>query len=539
MAQDLIPAGSYYSPAGFASAGKGGWEAVRQLLFVIFKWRRLIFWLCLLFPAAVAVGLMLQPTVRRANSAIMIKSDRIPLQMTGANLAGNSRWTYSAQAMQSEVRLFESRRVLEPVAKKLLSLPPSEAPPEGIRVWISAAVRAVKSAVGLEPPPKTEAEKIDEMITRLRDATSAIPITDTNVIRISHFAPDADVAVRNLELILKHYLDEQADMQTGADSLPKYFEQEKRRVETQLTNAEQALEKWQAENHAVSVDEQISNGLKLLNHRETALKETEEQYDATLAKVAVINKQLNALPKRVLVAQERVQNPVVAKVQERLMVAEVTRRDLLQRYTEKSRQVQDANIQIELLTKELNEAQKQDVIGRETTEINPLHANLERDLAVAQAQLQSLGAQKETLRRQLRETSQDLAVLRQNKAEWGRLSRVVNVYKESFAMYGKKLEEARMATGQTREQLAQGMIIAHPTAAPPEGLMDELVLVLAASLVGLALGTAIAFGIEMLNNSMRTQTDVEHYLGLPMLAAVPELPLRPLLPPPSHYGDLS
>jgi uncharacterized protein involved in exopolysaccharide biosynthesis len=539
MAQDLIPASSYYSPAGFAAGGKGGWEAVRQLLFVIFKWRRLIFWLCLLFPAAVAVGLLLQPTVRRANSAIMIKGDRIPLQMTGANLAGNSRWAYSAQAMQSEVRLFESRRVLEPVAKKLLSLPAAEAPPQGIRVWISAALRAVKSAVGLEPPPKTEAEKIDEMITRLRDATSAIPITDTNVIRISHFAPDPDVAVRNLELILKHYLDEQADMQTGADSLPKYFEQEKRRVETQLANAEQTLEKWQAENHAVSVDEQISNGLKLLNHRETALKETEEQFEATLAKVAVINKQLNSLPKRVLVAQERVQNPVVAKLQERLMVAEVTRRDLLQRYTEKSRQVQDANIQIELLTKELNEAQKQDVIGRETTDINPLHANLERDLAVSQAQLQSLGAQKETLRRQLRETSQDLAVLRQNKAEWGRLSRVVNLYKESFAMYGKKLEEARMATGQAREQLAQAMIIAHPTAAPPDGLIEDLVMVLAASLVGLALGTAIAFGIEMLNNSMRTQADVEHYLGLPMLAAVPELPLRPLLPPPSHYGELS
>jgi uncharacterized protein involved in exopolysaccharide biosynthesis len=536
MAQDLLP---FYATEGAVPQSKGGWEAARQLLFVVFKWRRLILWLCLLFPAGVVVGLTLQTENRRANSAIMLKGDRIPLQMTGANPSDTDRWSYSSQAMLSEVRLFESRLVLEPVAKTLLALPNTQVQSEGIRAWVSFVLRAAKSAIGLAPQPKTEAEKIDETITELRDKTLAIPITDTNVIRVSYFAPTADVAVRNLELILKHYLQTQADLQTGADSLPKYFEQEKLRVDVELAKAEQTLEKWQAENKSVSVDEQISNGLKLLNHRETALRETEEQLEATAAKVAVIKSQLSSLPKRVIVTQERVQNPVISKLQERLVMAEVNRQDLLQRYTENSRQVQDNNSQIALLSKELKDAQKQEIIGRETTEINPLHANLERDLAVSQALLKSLAAQKDTLRKQISETTQDLGVLRQNKVEWSRLSRAVDHYKETFALYGKKLEEARIATGQTREQLAKAMVIAHPTAAPPDTIGDELVLVLSASLVGLAFGIAIAFGMEMLNNSMRTQSDIEHYLGLPMLAAVPDLSLPKLLPPPNTSGDLS
>jgi uncharacterized protein involved in exopolysaccharide biosynthesis len=534
MAQDLLPPAYVNTVDSANPGGKGGWEAGKQLLFVVFKWRKLIFWLCLLFPGGVTLGLILQPTVIRANGSIMIKSDRIPLQMTGVNPASNNRWTYSAQVMQSEVRFLESRRVMEPVAKKLLAMPASQKQPEGIRAWLAAQFRAVRDFLGVAPEPKTEAEKIDEMVTRLKNQTMAVPLTDTNIIRLSHFAPTAEVAVRNLELILEHYLDEQAIAQTGADSLPKYFEQEKRRVEAQLAKAEQTLETWQAQNHAVSIDEQITNGLKLLSHRQTALKEAEEQLEATAAKVAVLKSQLNTIPKRVVVMQERVQNPVVAKLQERLVLAEVTRQDLLQRYTENSRQVQDVNSQITLLRKELNEALKQDTLGRETTEINPLYATLERELAVSQALTDSLSAQRDALRKQVHETSQSLPVLRQNKSEWGRLSRAVDLYKESYVLYAKKLEEARMATGQNREQLAQALIIARPTAAPPKSITDDFALILSASLIGLALGVAISFGIEMLNNSMRTRSDVEHYLGLPMLATIPELPLQKLLPPPTR-----
>jgi capsular polysaccharide biosynthesis protein len=53
-------------------------------------------------------------------------------------------------------------------------------------------------------------------------------------------------------------------------------------------------------------------------------------------------------------------------------------------------------------------------------------------------------------------------------------------------------------------------------------------MVLLAAFVGLTLGLAIAFGFEFFNNSLRTQDDAEHYLGLPVLAAIPDLRERPI-----------
>jgi capsular polysaccharide biosynthesis protein len=96
-------------------------------------------------------------------------------------------------------------------------------------------------------------------------------------------------------------------------------------------------------------------------------------------------------------------------------------------------------------------------------------------------------------------------------------------------LYGKKLEEGRIATGLGKEMLANVAIIGPPHAASGTDLNKRIILVLFAAFVGAALGAGIAFGIEFIRNVLRTRQDVEYYLGLPVLAAVPELPPRPLM----------
>jgi capsular polysaccharide biosynthesis protein len=48
------------------------------------------------------------------------------------------------------------------------------------------------------------------------------------------------------------------------------------------------------------------------------------------------------------------------------------------------------------------------------------------------------------------------------------------------------------------------------------------------SIVGLALGLAIAFALELANNTLRTRSDVEYYLGVPVLAVIPDAKSRQL-----------
>ncbi|MFQ5903079.1 MAG: hypothetical protein ACE5JO_05255, partial [Candidatus Binatia bacterium] len=291
---------------------------------------------------------------------------------------------------------------------------------------------------------------------------------------------------------------------------------------------EDKLTEWQEKNQTVSIDEQITGQLRLLTERENTLQQIDSQIEATRAEIAMLQKQLSSQPERLVTSRARVMNPLVTKIKSDLVTAEVSLQDLLQRYTDKDRRVQEKREQIALFKKKLAAAEKEETVGSETTALNPLRESLKKDLATAQALLNSLGPKKEVLHKQIREATAALGVLRAKKVKINRLSRLVDLQKGTFLLYGQKLEEARIAAGLGKEQLANVALIEKPYPRHGSDLIKRLGMVFLAAFVGLALGMVIAFGFEFFNDSFRTQDDVEHYLGVPVLAAIPDLRDRPL-----------
>jgi polysaccharide biosynthesis protein PslE len=193
----------------------------------------------------------------------------------------------------------------------------------------------------------------------------------------------------------------------------------------------------------------------------------------------------------------REQDPLVLKLKSELVTAEIALQDLLQRYTDEDRHVQEKREPIALLRKELASAE------------NILFT--------------SLASQQKTLRKQIRKTSAALITLRNQKIEGDRLSRTVDLHKNAFLLYGKNLEEARIAAKLDKEQLSNVAVIEQPHAVRQADPTSQMGLVLLAAIVGVVLGVGIAFGYEFFNNTLRVQEDVERYLGLPVLAAIPDL----------------
>ncbi len=226
--------------------------------------------------------------------------------------------------------------------------------------------------------------------------------------------------------------------------------------------------------------------------------------------------------------QDQVKNPLVTKLKEQRLAFEVALQDLLQKFTEKHRAVIEKKEQIALIDRELAVAEEE-IISRETTSINPLKANLKQQLSDAQALLSSLVSQRQITAKQVDDASSVLAGFREKKLKVDELSRLVDINKDAFMLYGKKLEEGRIATGLGKEQLANLALIGPARAASGSDTSKRIIIIIFSAFVGLALGTAIALGFEFLNNSLRTRRDVEYHLGLPVLAAVPELPPRPLM----------
>ncbi|MGH7797281.1 MAG: GumC family protein [Candidatus Binatia bacterium] len=493
MAQDIMPTGSFNSAYPARSENRESFAATKEFLFfVVFKWKRLIFSAFIVFAVAAGIAMYLKPPVRSATAEILIKVDRQPLQISG--LATRADKNQVSQIMNSEVQLMESRQVLQAVAMKLLGGPGKSVP----------------------------ADKLEAKTNSLAGNTFPVPLPDSTVLQVNYFAETSEEAESTLRLIIDEYIDAQAAIQSGSIKLLKFYEQEKQRVETELRAAEDQLNEWQGRNETVSIAQQITSHLNILEDRRRTLQQTEAQVEATRAKVVILRNQLEGQPERLVMDQDQVMNPLVTKLKDQLITAEVALQDLLQRFTEKHRSVSQKKEQVALIKKELAAAEE-NIIGRETTSLNPLRANLQQQLADADALLSSLMSQKGVLVRQVNGALETLAALREKKVKIDELSRLVDLHKDAFMLYGKKLEEGRIATGLGKEQLANVALIGPARATSATDLEKRIMMVILAALIGVALGTAAAFGFECVNNVLRTRQDVEFYLGLPVLAAIPDL----------------
>jgi capsular polysaccharide biosynthesis protein len=133
------------------------------------------------------------------------------------------------------------------------------------------------------------------------------------------------------------------------------------------------------------------------------------------------------------------------------------------------------------------------------------------------------------VRGQVKAARADLARLREKKTRVVQLTRAVDAQHDAFMAYGKRLEEARIAAGLDREQLANVAVIERPhSLVPPSETVAKAGMVGLAALLGIVVALGIAFGAEFFTNALRTREDVEYHLGLPVIAVIPADPRRAL-----------
>jgi uncharacterized protein involved in exopolysaccharide biosynthesis len=519
-----------------------GPSAISQLLFVLFKWRRLILRVAIVLTLAAVIAVTLTPRTYPATAKVLFKPDRAALQISG--LPGGRGAPYSPEVVQSEVELLRSRSVLIPVARELLTNEQGGVPRDGL---IEATAEA------------------------LRNSLIATAVPSTNVIQLTYFAASSKEAETTLKLILKHYIQQHAVAYRDAPAVVTFYEQEKDRAADELRRREDSLKQWQELNNTVAVDGEINAQLERWGALQKSRHQTESEIDGTRARLAMLDATASAQPERSIVAQQRVPNPLiaklradladaevalqgaqkgplVAKLKAELVTAEIALQDLRQRYTDRDRRVEEKKEQLAMIRQELDTAERQAeadmrqriadlkrelataqataaVAGPEAIGPNPLREGVERDRIVARGQLTALLSQRETLRLQARDVELALAGSRQKKLEADRLSQAVVAARETFVAHGRRLEDSKIAAALDKQQISDLTVIEPPyVLISTTDRLRRILIVVLASIVGVGLGGAIAFSIEFLNNSVRTPDDVEFYVGLPVVATIPVLP---------------
>jgi uncharacterized protein involved in exopolysaccharide biosynthesis len=249
----------------------------------------------------------------------------------------------------------------------------------------------------------------------------------------------------------------------------------------------------------------------------------------TQAAIAETKQRLRALEDQEASGSSRVTTQIrttensglMANLKSTLLELELKRTELLQKYDPTYPLVQEVNTQIAQTTSAIADAE-QAGIREETTDEDPTHTLVMTEIAKAKADLVGFEARATAMTEALRTLQSKVLTLDRESMVQQDLQRTVKSDEESFLLYQRKHEEARINDALDQRRIINAAIAeAAVTPLSPVSLPLLTQLLLAVIVAGLS-SLAIGFLVEYLDPSFRTPAEVQEYLDIPLLASFPK-----------------
>lgn len=470
-------------------------ELLPRLVNALFKWK----WLIVLFTFAVAVPvcavIYFKTPLYQVAMKILIKSTRSQLAI---NMSGSAQGVIASAVtlplINSEIQILKSQDLLlEAIARSGYPL----------------------LAPGVEDTPITR----ERALQALRIRMYFNPVPDSNVIEVGIQDPDPKQAARLLEVLATLYLKKHALIQAGSDATPEFFTKQVQFHKAKVDRARDALEKFQEKDNIISVSQETELNLGRLMAMEGTLKALQAEIESTTKEIAALEGHVKDQPEEVTKERSVVLNPEVNAMRTRLVDLRQQRHELLQRYTPASRFVKDKEAEIAALEAAI-EGKEPSVVGGTIFAQNRIKESLAQELLTKRVALESGGAKRKTLLEEKKSYEARLEILKDRTFDLGRLRGDFDLARETYSMYQRKAEEARVSRAMDEENIVNAGMI-QPPVAPAISLPRNLLMwgPLSAA-AGALLGVALALALEFFNVTIKDENDVERFLQVPVLATV-------------------
>ena len=454
---------------------------LRELANMLIKNLRKICIITGTFVLIAIVYLILASPVYESDSLLRIKQPK-GLGDSLLDVVPGASTAMTAQLMSTDAEILKSRSVIEPV--------------------IVATEKADKNG----NYPNYEAY--------VKERIATTPFKNTEILKLSVTAKSPKDAQNANRLIVEGFLNRLTELSRSEQRVTKDFiagRVAESRVE--LNKAEDTLQKYKEKNHILDP----SDSAKLLADRLSLVDKTnaENQVDmaTSKARLSAVNEQLGGE------AAATADSSTIKQYNAKLAELEMTKISYLDKYTSNHPVMKNLDEQIAGVKTKLNTEIAKAVALQAPTD-NPVHQGLlaskfqsEAEIAIAQKKLEALAALEKANKKEI----ESLPALEQG---YLRAQRDANVAQEIYVMLAKRLEEAKVAEAMISNevQVVDTATLPEKPVKPRKGLTLLLSL-----LLGIMAGCGYAIAYEMLNRKIRTQEDVENYLGLPLLGSIPDI----------------
>ncbi|MEK6336403.1 MAG: Wzz/FepE/Etk N-terminal domain-containing protein [Acidobacteriota bacterium] len=489
---------------GQLTTGLGGNSvSLRDGAAALFRRKGLVVLIFAMVALGTAVVTFLLPNKYDSRMKILVKNQRVDVAITPEQTTAPSSAIeneVSENQINSEIELLTSKDLLTEVVIDC-GLANEE------KGWLSR--------------PGPQGERVEGAVNRLTKDLVITPVRKANVITISYSSNSPQLSASVLKRLGELYLEKHLKLNhpTGASD---FFTQRAGEYEAQLRNAEQQMTDFQQSNNLVILSQQKELTLQKTADAKTKLLESETALNEATNRIARVEQQLAAIPKRIVTQSKQLPNQYSAERLNTMMVELQNRRtQLLTKFRPEDRLVREVDEQIRTTREALAKAEQKTAV-EENTDLNPLRQILEGELSRARLDQAGTRARRDTLSGQLQQYEAALKKLEGDTTKHNDLQRQVGESEQNYQLYAKKREEARIADELDRQKITNVSIAEPPTVSQiPSSPNRSMNVVLGVVLAGfLSLGSV--FTAEMLSDSINTPRQLEALTGGHVLATVPE-----------------
>ena len=297
----------------------------------------------------------------------------------------------------------------------------------------------------------------DKAILNVTKSMEIEALKNSNIITVSFEAKSRKLAQETINKLIGFYLDKHINVHRTRGSY-EFFNQQTDQLRNSLVQAEENLREIKNKTGIASLDEQRRVLVKRIGDLEQELEGTESALAASKAKVQVLRKTLSGLPET-LVTQETVGTPNQGAdlMRARLYDLQLKEQELLSRFTENSKQVQEVRRQIAEAQALLD---KEERTRTQTTKgLNEAHKQVKLALVAEEATLSSLEAKAREQRTQLNSSRGELKAINDSEIRPVQAQREMDIQDANYRKYYEKLEQARIDNALEMEKISNISVV--------------------------------------------------------------------------------
>ncbi|MDQ3255002.1 MAG: Wzz/FepE/Etk N-terminal domain-containing protein [Acidobacteriota bacterium] len=468
--------------------------SLRYPAVVFFRYKYLILFTFLLISFCSLTVALLIPAQYESRMKILVKNIRADAVVsTGSTNGATQDFDVSESQINTEIELLTSRDMLKKVVENC-----------GLAVSL---------------PTMSRSESVERAVLKLEKDLFISPVRKSNIIEVAYNARSPETASSVLNQLSNLYLEKHLEAhRTPGNS--EFFDKQAAQQEGKLNAAEARLAELQMKFNIVSLNEEKQITLQKNIDVRSKLKNSEAAYRDATRRIEDISNQLKGTNERVNTQRRVLPNQYSI---ERLttMLAELKNRrtQLLTKFKPKDRLVKEVEQQIIDTDEALNKTRQQTVF-EQSSDLNPLRQDLEKELIKARLDQITSKSQLEVLSTEVGEYQNRLRELERVTTEYKDLERQIKILERDYEAYRTKHEEALAVEALERQKVTNAQIVEPPsTPNLPTKPNRVLYIMLGIALAGfVSLGAGLA--AELLRETAYTARELEVITGYPVLATI-------------------